>query len=203
MKKALILIALIAGVALAWAAPPDRLPNLLTPPAEARTVVMVGGGPPSTPPGTLLLGNNNTTTSADGYNGNPNTAYYMCQTGQATATATTAYFYDNLGYETDPVHVCVWLSNGTLVACSGNITMTSSVGWRSASISASITQGASYVIGIVSGTSTGFWTRYDESSPSLPCGDADSSGVTFGSEGSITVSTCNLPYGSFTIYITN
>lgn len=48
MKKALILLALIAGVALAWAAPPDRLPNLLTPPAEARTVVVVGGGVPAT-----------------------------------------------------------------------------------------------------------------------------------------------------------
>lgn len=48
MKKALILIALIAGVALAWAAPPDRLPNLLTPPAEARmTSVVVGGGVPA------------------------------------------------------------------------------------------------------------------------------------------------------------
>lgn len=47
MKKAFILLALIAGVALAWAAPPDRLPSLLTPPAEARTLVVVGGGVPA------------------------------------------------------------------------------------------------------------------------------------------------------------
>jgi len=47
MKRALILIALMTGVALAWAAPPDRLPSLLAPQAEARTVVVVGGGVPA------------------------------------------------------------------------------------------------------------------------------------------------------------
>lgn len=165
--------------------------------------VIVGGSPPSSgpAPGTLLLGNNNTTTSPTQFIGNQNTAYMMCHTGQATATATTAYFYDSGGYETDPVHVCVWNTSGTLLDCSDNIVTTASPGWRNAAISVSITQGTSYVIGMV--CSGYFYSFYDESSPALPQMAADTEGVTFGSEGSVTISDCDYPSGSFTIYITN
>lgn len=208
MKKSVIAtLAIILGVALCWAAPPvDKLPSLLTTPAEARNIsVIVGGSPPSSgpAPGTLLLGNNNTTTSPNAFTGNQNTAYMMCHTGQATATATTAYFYDSGGYETDPVHVCVWNTSGTLLDCSDNIVTTASPGWRNAAISVSITQGTSYVIGMVCSDPAGCFTNYDESSPALPQMTADTEGVTFGSEGSVTISTCDLPSGSFTIYITN
>ena len=167
-----------------------------------------GGGSGSSPasgpaPGTLLLGNNNTTTSPTQFTGNQNTAYMMCHTGQATATATTAYFYDSGGYETDPVHVCVWNTSGTLLDCSDNIVTTASPGWRNAAISVSITQDTSYVIGMVCSGAPGCFTNYDDSSPALPQMSADTEGVTFGSEGSVTISDCNSPSGSFTIYITN
>jgi len=188
MKKYLVLILLI----LASLAQAKSVQVVVGQPVAA------GGGPPA---GTLLLGNNNVEAAA--FNGNPNTAYMMCHTGQATATATTAYFYDDIGAETDPVHVCVWNTSGTLLACSSNIVMTGATGWRSAAISVSIVESTSYVIGFVSGTTTGMWTRYDTSSPALPQMDADSTGVTFGSEGSVTIGTCNIPSGSFSIYITN
>jgi len=160
-----------------------------------------GGGPA---PGTLLLGNNNTTTSGDDFTGNANTAYYMCPAAAASATVATAYFYDRLGGETDPVHVCIWNSSGTLLGCSGNITMGASTGWRSVSWSGpELTESTTYCIGIVSGTTTGFWTRYDTSSPAIPSCDADTTGQTFGSEGNVPTTTCERPDGSFTIYVTN
>lgn len=208
MKKILIVILAISGVALAWAAPPlDRLPALLVPPTEARitNVILVGSVPAGGPaPGTLLLGNSNTTTSSDRFNGNPNTAYYMQQDGQASATVAHAYFYDDLGYETDPVHVCIWNSSGTLLGCSGNIAMTGASGWRTVAWSGpSISQGTSYYIGFTSGTSTGMWTLYDESSPAIPACEADNTNQTFGSEGAVPNDTCSTSSGSYTIYVTN
>lgn len=169
--------------------------------------VIVGGSPPTSgpAPGTLLLGNNNTTTSADATTLNDNTAYYMCHTGQATANIATAYYYDRLGMDNDNIHVCVWNSSGTLLGCSNNIDTNDSAGWRSASWNGttSITASTSYVIGIVSNTGFGNFVNYDESSPALPSGNADTEGVTFGSEGDITVETCNSLNGSYTIYVTN
>lgn len=49
MKRLYIILLIIIGVALAWAVPPvDKLPSLLTTPAEARNIsVIVGGSPPS------------------------------------------------------------------------------------------------------------------------------------------------------------
>ena len=50
MRKSIFAtLAIILGVALCWAAPPiDKLPSLLTTPAEARiTSVIVGGSPPA------------------------------------------------------------------------------------------------------------------------------------------------------------
>jgi len=160
-----------------------------------------GGGPA---PGTLLLGNNNTTTSGDDFTGNANTAYYMCPAAAASATVATAYFYDNIGMETDPVHVCIWNSSGTLLGCSGNITMGASTGWRSVSWSGpALTESTTYCIGIVSGTTTGFWTRHDTSSPAIPACEADDSGQTFGTEGDVPTTTCERTDGSFAIYVTN
>lgn len=207
MKRPILAsLAIILGVALCWAAPPvDKLPSLLTTPAEARiTSVIVGGSPPSSgpAPGTLLLGTNNLTTSADDVNVNANTAYSMCAVGQATATVTTAYFYDNIGAETDPVHVCIWNSSGTLLGCSGNITMTGSVGWRSVAWSGpSITASTNYIIGAISGTSTGFWTKYDSTSPTMI--GIEGVAMTFGSEGNLSSPSCNQTYGSWAIYVTN
>jgi hypothetical protein len=171
------------------------------PEAIARLSWQVGGGVAAgVPSGTLLLGNNNV--EATGFTGNTNTAYPFCHSGQATATATTAYFYDNLGLSTSAVHVCVWNTSGVLLACSSDISLTGSTGWRSASISVSITESTSYVIGVVAGA-TGLWTTYDTSSPALPSMAPDSSDVTFGSEGDITITECNYASGSLSIYITN
>ena len=50
MKRSILAaLAIIIGVALAWAAPPvDKLPSLLPTPAEARNIsVIVGGSPPA------------------------------------------------------------------------------------------------------------------------------------------------------------
>jgi hypothetical protein len=158
-----------------------------------------GGGPA---PGTLLLGNNNTTTSGDDFTGNANTAYYMCPAAAASATVTTAYYYDRLGGETDPVHVCIWNSSGTLLGCSGNITMTGAAGWRSVSWSGpTLTASTTYCIGVVSGGY--FWTNYDTSSPAIPMCEADTTGQTFSSEGDVPTTTCERFDGSFTIYVTN
>lgn len=168
--------------------------------------VIVGGSPPSSgpAPGTLLLGLNSD--AGDVFNGNPNTAYSYCHTGQATATVANAYFYDHIGLETDPVHVCIWNSSGTLLGCSGNITMGDSAGWRSVAWSGpSIQSGSSYFIGAVSGTTTGFWTASDESSPSLPATTASTS-MTFGSEGNLDSGdgqSCTAGYGNMAIYVTN
>lgn len=51
MKKSVIAtLAIILGVALCWAAPPsDKLPSLLTTPAEARNISVIVGGSPPTP----------------------------------------------------------------------------------------------------------------------------------------------------------
>ena len=59
MRKSIFAtLAIILGVALCWAAPPvDKIPSLLTTPAEARiTSVIVGGSPPSPPAGITRLG---------------------------------------------------------------------------------------------------------------------------------------------------
>lgn len=90
MKKTLILIVLIAGVALAWAAPPDRLPSLLTPPVEARTVVVVAGSVPAAPASDCPAG-----TYAFAWNGEHSSGVdYACfnsgaSSGVADATAGT------------------------------------------------------------------------------------------------------------------
>lgn len=113
MKKILIAILAISGVALAWAAPPlDRLPELLVPPSEARiTSVIVGGSVPAAPSCTTLA---DTRTETDNYD--YSIAHYLatnfiaassytlckidvpiCMTTSDTGYNMTAYIYSNTG----------------------------------------------------------------------------------------------------------
>ena len=154
-----------------------------------------GGGPA---PGTVLLGLDNSDDWPSDATSNADTAYAYCDTGLATATATTAYIYSRVN--SDPVHVCVWSSDGTLLAVSSAIALTGGAGWKSGTISIAITQDTSYIIGYVG--DSWVYSKHDPSAPSHP--NCAVTNMTYGAEGNLTGgTTCNQSYGNLSVYITN
>jgi hypothetical protein len=146
-----------------------------------------------------LLGNNSLVEAPVEFLGNPDTAYAMRHTAQASAAIATAYYYDRFGMESDPATVAVWSSGGTLLGVSPPIAMLAVPGWLSVSWAGpTLVAGTTYYIGIIA--YSWFYTMYDETSPALV--GVDWVANSYATPGDLVVG-ADLSTGSFTIYVTS
>lgn len=142
MKRPILAtLAIILGVALCWAAPPvDKLPSLLTTPAEARNIsVIVGGsssGGSSCNSSANEVGNRNQEATAETFNAGY--GWMFRTTADCTGNLDTGYIYSG---NTDAflAKVCVYTSSDTtpqsgdaLVGCTTEISGGSPLGLKSA-----------------------------------------------------------------------
>lgn len=104
---------------------------------------------------TQLVGSNNITSPTGRQLGVNNRTLYQSFVASASGTATSILIYMQGGDAAGTFKLGLWSSSGTLITSSAGATMPASDGWVSASITASITSGVTYLLGIMANGSAG------------------------------------------------
>lgn len=104
----------------------------------------------------LLVGQNDSSTYTTGRQlAVNNRCLYTPYTAVATGTATAIYWYVQGGTASATFRLALWTSTGTLITNTAEMTISGSDVWVSGSITASITSGTEYLIGVMANGSAG------------------------------------------------